>query len=57
MTGRNIDAQQALDWGLIDAMHAKADLEQGIEEFVNDLCASAPLAVSYAKRVINDIAM
>ncbi len=56
MTGRNIDAQQALDWGLIDAMYVKADLERGIEEFVSDLCASAPLAVSYAKRVINDIA-
>ena len=55
MTGRNIDAGQALDWGLVDHVFDRSTLEPGIEQLVSELCASAPLAVSYAKRVINDI--
>ena len=55
MTGRNIELQKALDWGLVDAVFPKADLEQGIAGYVDALTDAAPLAVSYAKRVINDI--
>ena len=56
MTGRNIDLAQALDWGMVNAVYAKAEVEQGVSDFVEALVAAAPLAVSYAKRVINDIA-
>jgi len=56
MTGRNIDLSQALEWGLVNAVLPKADLDQGVADFVEALSASAPLAVSYAKRVVNDIA-
>lgn len=56
LTGRSIDLEQALDWGLVNAVFPKAELEQGVDEFVEALCASAPLAVSYGKRVVNDIA-
>ena len=56
LTGRNIDLAQALDWGLVDAVYPKADLEGGVAELIESLSAAAPLAVSYAKRVINDIA-
>ena len=55
LTGRTIDLSQALDWGLVNAVLPKADLEQGVNEFVEALAASAPLAVSYGKRVVNDI--
>ncbi|MCY3799365.1 MAG: enoyl-CoA hydratase/isomerase family protein [Chloroflexi bacterium] len=55
LTGRTIDLPQALDWGLVNAVLPKAELEQGVSEFVEALAASAPLAVSYGKRVINDI--
>jgi len=55
MTGRNIDLSQAVEWGLINAVFTKSELEQGVDEFVEALSASAPLAVSYAKRVVNDI--
>ena len=55
MTGRNIDLSQALDWGLVNAVFSKAELDQGVDEFIEALSASAPLAVSYAKRVVNDI--
>ena len=56
MTGRTIDLSQALEWGLINAVFPKAELENGLTQFVEALSASAPLAVSYAKRVVNDIA-
>ncbi len=56
MTGRHIDADEALQWGLVNAVYPKAELEQGVAQLVDALAASAPLAVSYAKRVINDIA-
>lgn len=55
LTGRNIDLPQALDWGLVNAVYPKSKLEDGVAEWVEALVAAAPLAVSYGKRVINDI--
>lgn len=55
MTGRHIDARQALEWGMLDAVYSKDELDAGLDELVRNLCASAPLAVSFAKRAINDI--
>ncbi len=55
MTGRNIELSQALAWGLVDAVYPRAELEAGLADYVKGLTAAAPLAVSYAKRVINDI--
>ena len=56
LTGRHIDASDALEWGLLNAVYPKAELERGVAQLVKSLVAAAPLAVSYAKRVINDIA-
>lgn len=55
LTGRNLDLRQALDWGMVNAVYPKSELEAGIAEWVEALAAAAPLAVSYGKRVINDI--
>ena len=55
LTGRNLDLSQALDWGLVNAVYPKSELETGVAEWVEALVAAAPLAVSYGKRVINDI--
>ena len=55
LTGRHIDAAEALDWGLVNAVFPKGELEDGVADYVAMLAASAPLAVSYGKRVINDI--
>ncbi len=55
LTGRNIELAQALDWGLVNAVYPKPELEAGVTEWVESLVAAAPLAVSYGKRVINDI--
>ena len=56
MTGANIDLQQAQAWGLVNAVFPKDELARGAADYVAALSAAAPLAVSYAKRVINDIA-
>ena len=55
LTGRHIDAAQALDWGLVNAVFPKGELEAGLADYVAGLAASAPLAVSYGKRAVNDI--
>jgi enoyl-CoA hydratase/carnithine racemase len=55
MTGRNLDLIQAHEWGIINYVHSKAEIEDKVAEFVGEVCASSPLAVSYTKRVINDI--
>lgn len=55
MTGRNLDLSQAHDWGIVNYVFPKDELDQKVAEFVAELCASSPLAVSYTKRVINDI--
>ena len=55
MTGGNITLQQAQDWGLVNAVFPKDALESGVAAYVDALCAAAPLAVSYAKRVVNNI--
>ena len=55
LTGRHIEPAEALAWGLVNAVYPKAELEAGVAEFVEALSAAAPLAVSYGKRVINDI--
>lgn len=55
LTGRNIELAQALEWGLVNAVYPKSELEAGIAEWVEALAAAAPLAVSYGKRVVNDI--
>lgn len=55
LTGRTIDLAQASAWGLVNGVFPKAELERGVNDFVEALSASAPLAVSYGKRVVNDI--
>lgn len=55
LTGRTVEPQTALDWGMIcDLVPADSLLERG-RKLAEELIAAAPLAVSYAKRVINDI--
>ncbi len=55
LTGRNIEADEALAWGLVNAVYPRSELADGVDAFVDALSAAAPLAVSYGKRVINDI--
>lgn len=55
LTGRSIDAQPAEQWGLITTCVPPDDLLARGEALAADIVLAAPLAVSYAKRVINDL--
>jgi enoyl-CoA hydratase/carnithine racemase len=53
MTGRNIDLEVAEKWGIVNYVVPKDELLKKAEELANEIVLSAPLAVSYTKRVIN----
>lgn len=53
MTGRMIEAQQAGEWGLVNAVVSAAGLSARGRELAGELAQAAPLAVALAKRVID----
>jgi enoyl-CoA hydratase/carnithine racemase len=55
LTGANIDPLQAEKWGMVNYVIPKDDLLPRAIAFAEELKLSAPLAVNYGKRVINDI--
>jgi enoyl-CoA hydratase/carnithine racemase len=55
MTGRQIEAAQAEAWGILNAVAPADDLLAKGEALAAELAEAAPLAVSYAKRVINEL--
>ncbi len=55
LTGRTIDLKQTEEWGMINYIVPKDDLMAKAEELAEELKLSAPMAVNYGKRIINDI--
>lgn len=55
MTGRDFDLANAERWGLVNAVVGPDQLLQHGEALAAELSAAAPLAVHYAKRVIDGI--
>jgi enoyl-CoA hydratase/carnithine racemase len=55
LTGRNIDLDQAEAWGIVNYVVPKDDILTKAQELADELKLSAPMAVNYGKRVINDI--
>ena len=55
MTGKLIPLDQAEAWGLVNRIVPAQDLRSNALDFIAELISAAPLAVSYAKRVINEI--
>jgi enoyl-CoA hydratase len=53
LTGRLLDAAEALDWGIVSRVVPADDLEAAAGELAEQIAAKSPLAVSNAKRVIN----
>lgn len=56
MTGRTFDAAEAEKWGIVNHVVPEADLRERGAALAGELAAAAPLAVSYAKKVIDGIA-
>ena len=51
--GSRIDAQQALNWGLLHQVHPVQDLQVRVDEYAAMLTAKAPLAVAAMIKVVN----
>jgi enoyl-CoA hydratase/carnithine racemase len=56
MTGRNIDLDSAERWGIVNAVVPTEALAARGQSLVSELAQAAPLAVSFAKKVIDGIA-
>jgi enoyl-CoA hydratase/carnithine racemase len=55
LTGKTIDAKLAERWGIVNSVVASEQLEAQGRAFVAEIEAAAPLAVNYAKRIINAV--
>ena len=55
MTGRIVDLGLAEQWGLVNHVVPSAELEEKGKALVDEIALAAPLAVSFAKRVIDDL--
>ncbi len=53
MTGRSIDAQEALAWGLVNRVVPEERLRQAVFELAGQIGANAPLPVGMFKRIID----
>ena len=54
-TGKQIDADQAEKWGIVNHVVEQAELQNKGRELVDELKLAAPLAVGMAKRVIDGL--
>src|SRR5688500_11713615 len=51
-----LDAQAALDWGLLTAVYPAGDFESGVRQIATELAAGPTEALGIAKRLINQAA-
>jgi crotonobetainyl-CoA hydratase len=52
LTGERIDAARALDWGLINEVVPRAELDAAVRRWVERILACAPLSVQAIKQVV-----
>jgi enoyl-CoA hydratase/carnithine racemase len=52
LTGETIGAEEALGWGLVDAVAPPGDLDDAVERFVRPILAAGPRAVRLQKSLI-----
>jgi enoyl-CoA hydratase len=53
LTGRPFSAQEALDWGIVNRLCARADLLPQAIDTAAAICANAPLSIRQAKKSIH----
>ena len=53
LSGRPITAQEACDWGLVNAVFEPAELMPRTLEMTRTICANAPIAVRQAKKAMH----
>jgi enoyl-CoA hydratase len=54
LSGKIIDAQEALSIGLVNKVVASGDLISACEDFAGEMIANAPLALEYSIRAVNE---
>jgi crotonobetainyl-CoA hydratase len=52
LTGKRVDARQALDMGLINEVVPRAELDAAVQRWVDELLACAPLSLQAIKQVV-----
>jgi enoyl-CoA hydratase/carnithine racemase len=55
LTGHNVDARMALDWGLVNQVVGFSELDSAALDLAQDLAANAPLSVRGNKRAIREL--
>jgi enoyl-CoA hydratase/carnithine racemase len=55
LTGRNVEARTALQWGLVNDVVGASELDSAALDLAEDLAANAPLSVRGNKRVIREL--
>lgn len=53
LTGEPVSAAEAFDWGLADRVVPKGDVEEAIDEWIDTILRSAPLAVQAIKELVD----
>jgi len=53
-TGRNIDAREAYEWGLVNHVYPADRLRDETMKLAAEIAGNGPIAVTAAKRVINE---
>lgn len=53
LTGESVGAAEALEWGLVDQVVPKADLEAAVGRWIDTVLRSAPLAVQAIKELVD----
>jgi enoyl-CoA hydratase/carnithine racemase len=54
MTGRRLSAAEALDWGLVNRVVPREELDGAVEELTSTLLAQSPTALRLGKRAWRD---
>jgi crotonobetainyl-CoA hydratase len=52
LTGRRVSAAQALEWGLINEIAPRAELDAAVDRWLADILACAPLSVRAIKQTV-----
>jgi enoyl-CoA hydratase/carnithine racemase len=55
LVGRNVDADTALQWGLVNSVHGDEEVESASLDLARELAANAPLSISGNKRIIREL--
>jgi len=54
MTGQRFSAAQARDWGFVNRVVPRDQLDEAVQDLVDELVAAAPLALSLGRRAYHE---